>query len=299
MKEVKIKSSRDGKLQSALFYVPARAAVGRKGPPAPLVVGLHPWNGNHKDDFVRQYLTECKKRRWVLIHPNFRGPNNRPEACASELAVRDVLDATDYARRNARIDPKRIYLAGVSGGGHMTLIMAARAPKLWAAASAWVPISDLASWHAETKAAKRGYFTLLQKICGGAPGSSAKVDKEYQKRSPLSHLHKAAGLAIDINAGIHDGYTGSVPVSQSLRAFNALAKANGREEKMLSDEQIDFMTANQAVPPRLAKRSQDEPGRQHKVLFRREAGRVRVTIFAGGHEIDVKTTFNYLATKRI
>ncbi len=293
MKKIKINSTRDGQVQPALFYVPASSA----GAPVPLVVALHYWSGNYKSPPVRQYYAQCRRRRWALIHPHFRGQNIRPEACASDLAVQDVLDAVACACQNARIDRKRIYLVGASGGGHMTLMMAAKAPKLWAAASAWVPISDLAAWHAETKSAGRDYFIKLENICGGPPGASTQVDKQYRKRSPLFHLHKARGLAIDINAGIHDGHTGSVPISHSLLAFNILAKANGKAEKMLTGEQIAFMTTKRAMPPRLAKRKQDEPDRKHKILFRRKAGPARVTIFKGGHVIAVKDAFDWLATK--
>ena len=45
------------------------------------------------------------------------------------------------------MDDKRIYLVGISGGGQMALIMAGRAPNVWAGVSAWVPIADLAEWH--------------------------------------------------------------------------------------------------------------------------------------------------------
>ena len=57
----------------------------------------------------------------------------------------------DFAKKKTRIDKKRILLVGTSGGGYMSLLMAGRAPNLWAGVSAWVPISDLAAWHSETK----------------------------------------------------------------------------------------------------------------------------------------------------
>ena len=30
-----------------------------------------------------------------MVYPNFRGPNNRPEACGSDFAVQDIEDAVD------------------------------------------------------------------------------------------------------------------------------------------------------------------------------------------------------------
>ena len=47
----------------------------------------------------------------------------------------------------------------------------------------------------------------------------AAVKYELKMRSPVRHLAKAADVPLDINTGIHDGHTGSVPVSQSIEAF--------------------------------------------------------------------------------
>jgi len=38
-----------------------------------------------------------------------------------------------------------------------------------------------------------------------------------------------------------------------------------------------------------------EPKRKHKVLFRRAAGPARITIFEGGHEMDVQAALDWLA----
>ena len=132
-----------------------------------------------------------------MILPHYRGPNNNPQACASKLAIQDVLDAVDYATQHACIDRRRVYLAGQSGGGHMALMMAARAPHVWAGVSAWVPITDLAAWHTELTR-KQAYAKQLEQICGGSPGTP-EADRQYRARSPLFHLAAARGLPIDIN----------------------------------------------------------------------------------------------------
>ena len=193
------------------------------------------------------------------------------------------------------VDPQRIYVVGSSGGGHMALVMAAHSPELWAGVSAWVPITDLAAWHAESRQRGNRYAGMLEKVCGGAPGASPEVDEQYRLRSSLPFLAAAKRVAIGINAGIHDGHTGSVPVSHTLRAFGVLAAANGQPEKQLSDEQVAAMVKDRRVPAELAAERVDEPGRKHPVLFRREAGPVRVTIFDGGHAGDVRTAIRWLA----
>jgi len=264
--------------------------------PVPLLVVLHSWSaGYEQTGFVEDCQTECEQRGWSLIHPHFQGPNLRPEACASEQAIQDILDAIKYAQTQSRIDPRRIYLVGTSGGGHMSLIMAGRHPELWAGVSAWVPISDLKAWHAESVARKQKYAVQMEQVCGGKPGDSAAVDTEYRNRSPLTWLDRAKGVSIDLNAGIDDGHTGSVPVSQSLLAFNLLARVNGQPDRALKTELIEAITTSRQIPAELANEKTDEAGRQHKILFRRSAGPTRVTIFQGGHEGDMKTAVKWLA----
>ncbi len=287
-REIQIVSSRDGVQQPALFHVPAGGA------PAPLLVCLHSWASNYKSaEYMREILEGCQSRGWIFLSPDFRGPNKRPEACASNLAVQDVIDAVQYAKQHANVDPRRIWLVGGSGGGHMALMMAARAPGLWSAVSAWVPISDLAAWHQFSKEQGFYYSKMMESCCGGPPGSPA-ADQEFKLRSPLLHLEKAKSVRIDIEAGIHDGHNGAaVPISHSLRAFNALARANGQSSSALSEDEIRVMTGEERIPEHLARQREDESGRKHRILFRRSAGPVRLTIFDGGHVLDPQAALHW------
>jgi pimeloyl-ACP methyl ester carboxylesterase len=296
-KEISIRSTKDGTDQPALFEVPPGAEKSGQGEAVPLVVALHTWSSTYTSaPSVKEAAAECAQLGWVFVAPDFRGPNVRPEACASELAVQDVLDAVEHAKQHARVDADRIFLVGGSGGGHMALVMAHQSPTLWAGVSAWVPIVDLADWYASTKTAKLRYWEMMEKCCGGSPGT-AQTDWEYQIRSPIFFLEKAKGLRIDLNAGIRDGHDGaSVPIRHTLRAFNVLAIANGFKDKVLSDDEVSFMTEHAKVPAHLAKERVDEPGRQGAVLFRRSTGQVRVTVFDGGHDIDVPTAFRWFVS---
>ena len=287
---IDVPSSKDGTLQKVIYWRPESAAHDGAGPAVPLIVFLHSWSGGFEQG--PPWIAQAKKMGWVLVAPDFRGPNSRPEACASDLASQDILDAVAYARRDARIDASRIYLVGGSGGGHMSLVMAARAPDLWAGVSAWVPISDLAAWHAESKARKSNYDKMLEQSCGGAPGPATEA--EYRHRSPLFHLAAAKGLPLDINTGIHDGHTGSVPVSHSLRAFNVLAAP----DKQVSAEDIDFMVREQKIPAALAAETQNDPEREKTTLFRRSSGNARVTVFEGGHESESSSAVLWLSRQR-
>jgi pimeloyl-ACP methyl ester carboxylesterase len=290
--DIAIVSSKDGSSQRAIFYMPPGAAAGAPGPEVPLLVFLHSWSTDYKT--VGPALEEAKRRGWGFVGPNFRGPNETPEACASDLATQDILDSVAYARRQAHIDPKRIYLVGSSGGGHMSLLMATRAPELWAAVSVWVPITDLASWYEFSKATGSQYHQMMDKCLGGPPDTPERA-AEYRRRSSLFFLKRAKGLPIAVDSGLRDGHSGNaVPLSQSLLAFNELARANGFPDKALSLEEIDIFTRESRVPANLAGEKEPEAGRKEAVLFRRTAGPVRLTIFDGGHSVDVPTSFRWL-----
>ncbi len=275
----------DATPQPVRFWAPDAVRDGRKRN-VPLLVYLHSWSTSHRgSDGMEKALAECRRRGWIFIAPDFRGPNRRPEACASPLAVQDVLDAVRETSRWVSVDLKRIYLLGGSGGGHMALMMASRAPELWAGVSAWVPITDLAAWHRFSRAKKAKYADDIEKCCGGPPGDPS-TREEYRRRSPIFWLDQAKGLSIDINVGLRDGHEGSVPIDHSLKAFNVLARANGHPEKAIPEEDIAYLTKEGKIPKRLVQPYPAEPQRTYRTLLRATAGPARVTIFDGGHRID-------------
>lgn len=295
MKEIEFTSAADGSIQKALFFTPDVPAK----MPMPLVVGLHQWSF-HMDEPANgpAYLAECRKRGWAFIYPDFRGPNSRPEACASELARQDIADAVEYAKQHADIDVKRIYLVGASGGGMMSLMMAGTHPEIWAAVSAWVPILDIKVWHADSRKRGNKYAGMLEACCGGAPGDSKEVDTQYRRRSPKTFLKRAVSIPMDINAGIHDGHTGSVPISHSLKAFNLFAKTAGMAALVIRAADIKYMVDREAVPATLKYEGRESFNRMHDVLLRRQAGKTRVTIFEGGHDVDPETAFRFFEGKK-
>jgi pimeloyl-ACP methyl ester carboxylesterase len=287
VKPVKIKSSKDHSLQSALFFAPETDA------PVPLLVALHTWSSGWQNTYNVPLAKGCIEHKWAFIHPHFRGPNKHPDACGSDLAVTDIIDAVAWAKTQTRIDPDRIYLAGASGGGHMALLMAGKAPEIWAAVSAWVPISDCAAWHRQCLKSGRRYYADLEKSCGGKPGDNPKIDAQYRRRSPLTWLKQAVNVPLDINAGIHDGHQGSVPISHSLNAFNILAN----EKDKLSDLHIAHFTSRSAVPEQLIKPMKNDAayGEKRQPLWRGKSNRARLTIFNGGHEMIPEAIFTWLS----
>lgn len=228
----------------------------------------------------------CMENGWAFLHPNFRGPNKRPEATGSPLVVQDIVSAVDYAKEAARIDPKAVFLVGTSGGGYHCLVMAGKRPDLWAGVSAWVPISDLRAWYEQGR-----YRDDLVKSCGGKPGDSPEVDEQYRLRSPITYLANARGkVRLHINAGIQDGHTGSVPISHSLRAFNEVAEPRDR----IGEAAIAHFVEKAEVPERLREEIADPDYGSKKPLFRRTSGPATVTIFDGGHELVAEAAIAWM-----
>ncbi len=196
------------------------------------------------------------------------------------------------------VDPQRIYLAGVSGGGHMALLMAGHHPDQFSAVSAWVGPTDLAEWHRfHTRDGQpQKYAVMIEKSLGGPPGSSAIVDADYRDRSPVFHLSKVGDLPVSIWAGVEDGHTGSVPIRHSLTAFNAIAKRMGIHE--IPEQEIgELSTQKHLTSPQASDQEQNET--LGAVIFlHRQSGPSCITIFDGGHESHPDAALEWLKSKR-
>ena len=262
----------------------AKCFVAEGDAPRPLLVALHTWSYTFEQDCTA-YAQYCIEHNWNFIFPDFRGPNWLPDACGSDKVVEDIADAVAYMKTAANVDNDRVYLMGGSGGGHCSLLLASRHPELWTAVSVWCAISDVAAWHDESVRLERGYFEHIRSACGGDPSVDPAVKEEALKRSPVTYLGNASRVVLDISTGIHDGHTfagrsGSVPVSQTLNAFNILAKP----EDQISAEDIAFITENQQIPEKFGIPETDPSFGDNTILFRRQSNLTRVTLFEGGHD---------------
>lgn len=294
IKTVRYVSSADDTRQPALYWQP------KSDQPVPLLVALHTWSSDYRQaggEVV--YVEWCQRVGWAFIHPDFRGANTKPAAMGSDLSVADIVSSVDFAKSKTRIDTDRIYCVGVSGGGHASLLMAARAPKIWAGVSAWCGISDIATWHGQCKGAKfTKYATHIEQALGGPPSESVHRKRDAMRRSPIEWLTKAKQLpAMDINHGIQDGRAGSVPFSHSLLAWNAAVEPTAR----LSEEAITQFYESQKVPASLVQKNiatADPQYGKNQPMYRQVAGNARITIFNGGHEIVHNAALNWLAAQR-
>lgn len=293
LNEIKVRSSLDGTDQPVRYWAPDSATQES----TVLFVFLHSWSSDYRQDNSK-WLKEAVQRNWIFLHPNFRGANNSPQACGSKFARQDILDAMDFVMQRYRVDPTRVYLAGVSGGGHMSMLMAGHHPDRFSAVSAWVGISDLASWYRfhlrDGKPQK--YAQMILQSLGSPPGTDEAVDADYRDRSPLFHIHNAATLPIDIFAGVNDGHTGSVPVHHSLHAFNRIAEAH--RSPLIADSDIDALVKKRRLPAPRPGDSGIDPHLNRELRLRRTSGDARVTIFEGGHESVPAAALEWLVRQK-
>ena len=271
-----VASSRDGAWQK--MYVYRSTAPG----PQPLIVSLHTWSGNYQQQ--DSLADETKAKDWNYIHPDFRGENKRPEAGGSDLVISDLDDAIDWAVKNCRVDPARIYVVGVSGGGYATLCAYERLKHTVASFTAWVPISDLEAWYYQSLYLTPKYAANVLAVTGSSPGNMNEA--ELRKRSPLYGRVPARRLQhvpLTILAGVHDGHgKNSVPVTQSMFYYNKLLRDKGVKDAgaYIPEKDMITMLTEQRYP---VKEPATIGGRM--IHYQKQYQNIRLVIFEGGHEM--------------
>lgn len=223
--EIEVISSLDGSREQNLFFFPSNCNEKQN---IPLVVCLHTWSTDRFNQF--EIIEFCKKRNWALLLPEFRGRNmpenpRAKEACASQLACQDIIDAVEFVQADYSIDQDAIFMLGGSGGGHMSLMTGAYKPEIWRAVSSWCPITDIALWH-KYYGTGNGYAPRMEACCGGIPGNSPEVDYEYAKRSPMSYLTRLAKINLSVHHGRFDKSVPCIHTTNLAIALNALSPIN-------------------------------------------------------------------------
>jgi predicted peptidase len=292
--KVEIVSTIDGNLQPAVFY----KATGDK--PRPLVVSLHTWSGGYdqKDTLVWQ----CIGKNFNYIHPHFRGPNRTPEACGSALAIQDIDDAIAWIISNADVDMDEIHVIGASGGGYATLLAYMNSEFYIKTFSAWVPISDLVKWYYESEGRGRKYSRDI--AMATVPENDFTEDYYYMdeeeaiNRSPYymaTPVNRRKEASLRIFAGIHDGYMGSVPITQSIFIYNKILKDLDPEAKDLLVPKEDII---ELLSSRNFRQNKNVMINDRKIHYIKEYANVlKLIIFEGRHEMLTEVALDHIICK--
>jgi len=231
--EILVPSTLDGSAQPSLFFK-------AEGKNRPLLVGLHTWSYNRFNQ-IDNMLPLAEKHGFNLLLPEFRGANleSNPrckDACGSSLARQDVKDAIDYLLKTEDIDQDNIFLLGLSGGGHMALLVAADHPKLFKAVGAFVPVTDLEKWADENENYRRHVLACCE------------TKEEMAARSPITYAARISGANLKI---FHGKYDTVVPFTHSTRLFEEIMKINPRSTTYLDifdgGHEIDMQVAEQWI----------------------------------------------------
>lgn len=276
VQDVRITSSADGSAQPALYLAPDGDGD------RPLLVVLHSWSARYVQGFGAPYAAWADQEGWAMVAPDFRGSFDRPEATGSDLAVADVLDAVAYAVEQGGVDEDRVFLVGFSGGGMMSLLVAARHPDRFAGAVSWVPVHDLVDWYAYNREQQpgSGYADEIAASCGGDPTSDDAARQDCLSRSPRSYVERLreAGVPVYVGHGLQDT---TVPADAAVRAYDDLADPADR----LGDE-----VAAAVREGRLPSQVPGEPAESFfapqdpPVLLARRSGDVTLVLFEGEHD---------------
>lgn len=279
---VEIKSSKDSSLQKSYFY------KSKSDEPQPLIVSLHTWSGYYtqKDDLA----DICKQRGLNYIHPDFRGANWTVNACCSELALSDIDDAITYAVENSNVNPSKIYVVGVSGGGYATLSTFMKSKHDIRKFSAWASITDLVAWYNESEIRQNNY---AKNIIDCTASEGRLNNANAKQKSPLywnTPTEKLQSSELTIYAGIYDGIQGSVPITHSINFYN----------KLLTDMKASDTLNYVSITEKLNLLEKREPlgefgniaGR--KICLEKKFGNLRLIIFEGDHEMLTEFALNEL-----
>lgn len=272
-KVVEIASSIDNEIQKCYLY------PSTSNEPQPLIVSLHTWSGDYsqKDDLAKI----CKEKDVNYIHPNFRGVNKTNAACCSVLALEDIDDAITYAINHSNVDPSKIYVVGVSGGGYATLSTFMKSKHNIKKFSAWASISDLIAWYNESKIRKNKYAQDILDCTDSNAGLNTVI---AEQKSPIywnTPTQKLENSKLAIYAGIYDGIQGSVPIMHSINFYNKILTDLSVQDasKYVSDSEKLHLLEKRAPLGEFGSIA----GR--KICLKKEVGNLSLIIFEGNHEM--------------
>lgn len=211
------KSSEGGMSIPAFVFTPLKPR-GAKGHAA--LVWVHPDIRGHVYEYYIPYVREAVSRGYVVIAPEYRGSYGYGKEHYDAIdyggkEVEDVISSVDYLKTMSIVDPQRIGIIGWSHGGMITLLSIERQPKLFKAAAALVPVTNLFQRLAWNGVEQRKQSIDPWNRTGGLPNEQKA---EYKRRSPIYGVD-----AIDIPLLVHiTKNDADVVIEEAMQLVDAL-----------------------------------------------------------------------------
>ena len=179
--------------------------------PAAAVVLLHGWNGSAQD--LATPAQQLAEAGYLALSVSMRGWGG--SGGDDDCGLEQPDDVTAVLRWLASERPDvapRIGLLGISQGGQVALLCAARGAPA-SAVAAWAPVTDVARWKVTTE--HPGIPAYVDRAC---------ADGDLARRSPLA---SAGAIRVPVLL-VHGGADTRVPTAQSRLLHDAVRQAGGR-----------------------------------------------------------------------
>lgn len=260
MQKTTYKSRADG-LDIPVFIFKPLTLKGPKQHPA--LVWVHPDIRGHVYEYYIPYVREAVARGYVVIAPEYRGSIGYGQAFYDAIdyggaEVDDVVTAVSVLKTMPEVDPARVGIIGWSHGGMITLLSITREPKMFKAAAAMVPVTNLfqrLAW-----AGVEGQHSRIDPAnrYGGLPGDSAAVNQVYKDRSPLYQIDKLE-IPLIVHVTRNDG---DVHIEEDMQVVDALRSRKGAlAETKVYDDPLGGHLFDRQCPATLVPRVPFDPAK--------------------------------------
>jgi dipeptidyl aminopeptidase/acylaminoacyl peptidase len=199
--------------------VDLEAIVFSAGVPSAAVVLLHGWGGSAET--MAAPALELAQLGYLAVSASMRGwgRSGGSDDCGLHQPD-DVAAIVSWIGSTYPRCAPRIGLLGISQGGQVALLCAARCPAV-SAVAAWAPVTDVALWRETTE--YPGIPEYIDDVC---------ADGDLAGRSPLSFV---ADLAIPLLL-VHGGADTRVPTEQSRLLHRAVTSRGGHARLEVLDD---------------------------------------------------------------
>jgi dipeptidyl aminopeptidase/acylaminoacyl peptidase len=159
----------------------------------PALVWVHEDIRGHLYEHYIPYVRDATARGYVVIAPEYRGSIGYGQAFYDAIdyggrEVDDVVTAVEVLQsRYPEVDPGRIGIIGWSHGGLITLLSIFRNPRMFDAAVAIVPVTNLLERLDRKGVEKQRALIDPANRFGGPPADHPEV---YKERSPLFQVDR-------------------------------------------------------------------------------------------------------------